>query len=438
MSGLIIGPAVAVGAANKAAGGGGSSLLDLLTAAAGAAPTALFVVETDALKFDPQVEPVALSAINNIGGYDDVSTSIVVDDGSVFRIGDTIQPEGSTEVLKISGITANTLTVARGFGGTTAQSISDNAGVYLVTHTVAADTERAFRLLDQVGDRVYMDEGATNKGGVVEAAAIGTKPALVMDDANSEYYRALRNLAEYGWYGDGNAHTFAMLCLLDAPVLNNSSAYINDGIVGHSAGDSTRPYVTHRNLASDTIYNVAGASGGTGGIVSAFLQSNPGVLAGRHDSTAGYCASIDKASEARTGSGTTATNKLLQLFKHLTYAGGKFAVFVTWAVNLSDAQYAAVVDVLRSWADIEDVTPDGYDEIGAFRFANNYADSATSGDIADKTAQPVLNDYAINRDTGEIIKFTFVSGNIVSMSRAQLGTTAAAISSASWWTFFRA
>ena len=44
--------------------------------------------------FEDQLNP-NFSAINNIGGYDDVATSWVVDDGSVFRVGDIIRPEGS-------------------------------------------------------------------------------------------------------------------------------------------------------------------------------------------------------------------------------------------------------------------------------------------------------------------------------------------------------
>jgi hypothetical protein len=53
-------------------------------------------------------------------------TDFVVDNGSRFRIGDQIQIEGSAELMLVSGISTNTLTVARGYAGTTAEDLADN------------------------------------------------------------------------------------------------------------------------------------------------------------------------------------------------------------------------------------------------------------------------------------------------------------------------
>lgn len=47
-------------------------------------------------------------------------TSVTVDNGSRFRVGDQVQPEGSREVLFVTAISSNTLTVVRGYGSTTA------------------------------------------------------------------------------------------------------------------------------------------------------------------------------------------------------------------------------------------------------------------------------------------------------------------------------
>jgi hypothetical protein len=56
----------------------------------------------------------------------DVDTSFVVDTGSRFRIGDQIQIAGSKELMLVTGIDENTLTVVRGYAGTTAENLADN------------------------------------------------------------------------------------------------------------------------------------------------------------------------------------------------------------------------------------------------------------------------------------------------------------------------
>ena len=56
----------------------------------------------------------------------DVDTSFVVDNGSRFQVGDQIQVEGSGELMLVTGISTNTLTVVRGYAGTTAEDLADN------------------------------------------------------------------------------------------------------------------------------------------------------------------------------------------------------------------------------------------------------------------------------------------------------------------------
>jgi len=66
-------------------------------------------------------------AIND-STYSDPSTDtdFVVDNGSRFRIGDQIQVEGSEELMFVTAINSDTLTVARGYAGTTAENLADN------------------------------------------------------------------------------------------------------------------------------------------------------------------------------------------------------------------------------------------------------------------------------------------------------------------------
>jgi len=53
-------------------------------------------------------------------------TDFVVDNGSRFRVGDQIQIEGSEELMLVTGISTNTLTVVRGYAGTTPEDLADN------------------------------------------------------------------------------------------------------------------------------------------------------------------------------------------------------------------------------------------------------------------------------------------------------------------------
>ncbi len=66
-------------------------------------------------------------AIND-STYTDPSTDtdFVVDNGDRFRVGDQIQVESSEELMLVTGINSNTLTVVRGYAGTTAEDLADN------------------------------------------------------------------------------------------------------------------------------------------------------------------------------------------------------------------------------------------------------------------------------------------------------------------------
>jgi len=56
----------------------------------------------------------------------DVDTSFNVDNGERFRVGDQIQVEGSEELMLVTNISSDTLTVVRGYAGTTAENLADN------------------------------------------------------------------------------------------------------------------------------------------------------------------------------------------------------------------------------------------------------------------------------------------------------------------------
>ena len=62
----------------------------------------------------------------------DVDTQFVVDNGSRFRAGDQIQVEGSSELMLVSGVSTNTLTVIRGYAGTMSENLADNQAINIL------------------------------------------------------------------------------------------------------------------------------------------------------------------------------------------------------------------------------------------------------------------------------------------------------------------
>jgi len=62
----------------------------------------------------------------------DVDTTFVVDNGSRFQVGDQIQIEGSGELMLVTGVSTNTLTVVRGYAGTSAADLVDDQVVNIL------------------------------------------------------------------------------------------------------------------------------------------------------------------------------------------------------------------------------------------------------------------------------------------------------------------
>lgn len=59
-------------------------------------------------------------------------TAITVDDGSIFQVGDQLKPDGSGEILFVTDVTGDDLTVIRGYGSTTPEALADNQSLLIV------------------------------------------------------------------------------------------------------------------------------------------------------------------------------------------------------------------------------------------------------------------------------------------------------------------
>lgn len=121
------------------------------------------------------------------------STSLAVEDGSKFRAGMLISPTGSDEVLLVESVSGNTLTVARGFGGTTAADIAD--GTTITIDSVAREENS---LADT--DGIYQPENVENYFQTMDTAVEMSRRALATlqygdtNDLNFQVQERIRQL----------------------------------------------------------------------------------------------------------------------------------------------------------------------------------------------------------------------------------------------------
>ena len=81
-----------------------------------------------------------IDSINDTSWSDPTEdTTFVVDNGSLFSLGNVIQVVGSSELMRVTDITDNTLTVLRGYGNTTKEALADNQQLNLMPSGVFYD-----------------------------------------------------------------------------------------------------------------------------------------------------------------------------------------------------------------------------------------------------------------------------------------------------------
>jgi hypothetical protein len=83
-------------------------------------------------------------------------TNFVVDHGDRFQIGDQIQLDGKAEVMLVTAIAANTLTVVRQYGGSPASNLADNEIVKIIGHAaLEGEAATAARFTNRVRKQNY-------------------------------------------------------------------------------------------------------------------------------------------------------------------------------------------------------------------------------------------------------------------------------------------
>jgi len=69
-------------------------------------------------------------------------TQFDVEQGSRFRVGDQIQVEGSEELMLVTAVNSDTLTVVRGYGGTTPENLADNQVLNILGNAALEGAEK--------------------------------------------------------------------------------------------------------------------------------------------------------------------------------------------------------------------------------------------------------------------------------------------------------
>jgi len=78
-------------------------------------------------------------------------TDFVVDNGDRFRVGDQIQVEGSEELMLVTAVNGNTLTVVRGYAGTTPENLADNQVINILGNAALEGADKpAVRFTNRV------------------------------------------------------------------------------------------------------------------------------------------------------------------------------------------------------------------------------------------------------------------------------------------------
>jgi hypothetical protein len=69
-------------------------------------------------------------------------TTVTVANGSRFQVGDQVRPDGSTEIIFVTAVATNDLTVVRGYGGTTRQALANGKKLYILGNAALEGADR--------------------------------------------------------------------------------------------------------------------------------------------------------------------------------------------------------------------------------------------------------------------------------------------------------
>jgi len=123
----------------------------------------------------------------------DVDTDFVVDNGDRFQVGDQIQVEGSEELMLVTGISTDTLTVVRGYAGTTAEDLADDQVVNILGNAAlegADKTTARFTNRSRKGNYTQIFTGSVE----VSGSDLAARQLGLADEMDHQKQERLREL----------------------------------------------------------------------------------------------------------------------------------------------------------------------------------------------------------------------------------------------------
>ncbi len=122
-------------------------------------------------------------------------TAFVVDHASRFRVGDQIRLDQAAEVMLVTAVNegTNTLTVVRGYGGTTATALSDNAVIHILGNAaLEGDDSAAARFTSRVRRSNYTQIFSSTVE--VSGSELAVRQIGVADELDYQKQQRLREL----------------------------------------------------------------------------------------------------------------------------------------------------------------------------------------------------------------------------------------------------
>jgi len=172
-------------------------------------------------------------------------TSFDVDNGSRFQVGDQIQVEGSEELMLVTGISTDTLTVVRGYGGTTAENLADNQVINILGNAAleGSDTPTArFTNRSRNGNYSQIFTAAVKVSGTdMSASQLGLADEIDFQKQERlrELIRDLENTVINGGQVASNPEgSGTVRRSMKGIVQHLSSNVLHDGDTGHPTDDN--------------------------------------------------------------------------------------------------------------------------------------------------------------------------------------------------------
>ena len=213
-------------------------------------------------------------------------TTFDVDNGDRFQVGDQIQVEGSKELMLVTGISTNTLTVVRGYGDTSAEDLADNKVINILGNAALEGADKpAVRFTNRVRKSNYTQiftAAVEVSGSDMAARQLGLTDELDYQKAERlrELLRDLENTVINGaWLAsnpEGSGTVRRSLKGIFQRVLTNALATGDSGFPSGSDLDETKVNYVLRKIweSSSGKVNLIVVNGFQKRKINAFMSSN--------------------------------------------------------------------------------------------------------------------------------------------------------------------